>query len=58
MATASESVERNNALQLEVAVDVGVDDPGNPRPGYGMRMPEMLRAITRRWISEVPSKIV
>jgi len=25
---------------------------------YGMCRPEMLRATTRRWISEVPSKIV
>jgi hypothetical protein len=25
---------------------------------YGMRTPEMALAITRRWISEVPSKIV
>ena len=25
---------------------------------YGMCTPEMLRAITNRWISEVPSKIV
>ncbi|MBB5978524.1 hypothetical protein HDA44_001865 [Kribbella solani] len=27
-------------------------------PRHLMRMPEMARAITRRWISEVPSKIV
>ena len=27
-------------------------------PDYGIRTPEMARAITRRWISEVPSKIV
>jgi hypothetical protein len=25
---------------------------------YGMCRPEIMRAITRRWISEVPSKIV
>ena len=25
---------------------------------YLMRMPEIARAITRRWISEVPSKMV
>jgi hypothetical protein len=25
---------------------------------YGMCTPEIARAITRRWISEVPSKIV
>ena len=31
----------------------------NCRSGsYGMCTPEMARAITRRWISEVPSKIV
>ena len=28
------------------------------RRGYGMWMPEIARAITRRWISDVPSKIV
>jgi hypothetical protein len=26
--------------------------------GYSMRMPEMARLITSRWISLVPSKIV
>ena len=26
--------------------------------GYGMRMPEIERAITSRWISEVASKFV
>ncbi len=32
--------------------------PSVPSPDYGIRTPEMARAITRRWISEVPSKIV
>ncbi len=32
--------------------------PWNCGSYYWMRTPEMLRAITSRWISEVPSKIV
>jgi hypothetical protein len=28
------------------------------RTGYAMWTPEIARAMTRRWISEVPSKMV
>jgi hypothetical protein len=28
------------------------------RPAYGIAVSDIARAITRRWISEVPSKIV
>jgi hypothetical protein len=38
---------------------IGTPSPDlDRRTGYGMRTPEIARAITRRWISEVPSKIV
>ncbi len=42
------------------AVRSGRDPPsrGRRRDVYLMCRPEMLRAMTRRWISEVPSKIV
>ena len=42
------------------AVRAGRDPPsrGRRRDAYLMCMPEMLRAMTRRWISDVPSKIV
>jgi hypothetical protein len=33
-------------------------DEGRTPPSYSTRRPEMARLMTRRWISEVPSKIV
>ena len=36
----------------------GPDGPHHLDPNQGMCRPEMLRATTNRWISEVPSKIV
>ncbi len=35
-----------------------LDAAGNPQVSYLICTPDTARAITRRWISEVPSKIV
>jgi hypothetical protein len=39
-------------------VSYGVVAPRLPDRGYEICKPEIARAMTRRWISEVPSKIV
>jgi hypothetical protein len=56
---------RNNMPALAGGWERGVEERSDEAPcvarvgrTYLIRMPEMARAITRRWISEVPSKMV
>jgi hypothetical protein len=54
---------RPDALVDLTLVGISRDDPadrlsGRSRRNQGMCMPEAARAMTRRWISEVPSKSV
>jgi len=54
------SQSRNESVPQRAMADPGAGHrrTADPEDNYSMRRPEMLRAMTRRWISEVPSKIV
>ena len=57
-ATAAEvDLAYEDGVYTRLAIDAG--ETGAPRRrGYWMWTPEIARAMTSRWISEVPSKIV